>query len=82
MDDGSKMGEGGKIATNSFSKQEIEFLCKILKKKYNLNTSIHSAGIYKEFTIYIKKDSMAIFSKLVKRYMVPSLYYKLNKDFI
>jgi len=80
MDDGSKIGKGGKIATNSFTKQEVEFLCKILKEKYNLNTSIHSAGINKGFTIYIKKDSMTILSKLIKKYMVPSLYYKLNKD--
>jgi hypothetical protein len=53
MDDGSKLVKGAKIAINCFSHKEIEYLCEILKNKYNLNTSIHTRGKDKGETIYI-----------------------------
>jgi hypothetical protein len=76
MDDGSKLGKGAKIATNCFTRNDIEFLCKILKDKYNLDTSIHTGG--KGEVIYIKSISMINFSKIIKPYMLPSLHYKLG----
>jgi len=78
MDDGSKLGKGVKIATNCFTIKELDFLCKILNKKYNLTVTIQSGGKNKGNTLYINKKSMPIFSKLVKPYMLPSLYYKLG----
>jgi len=78
MDDGSKLGKGAKIATNNFSLSEIEFLCKILLKKYNLVATTHKAGKNKGYTIYINKISMPNFSKLIKPHMISSMYYKLG----
>jgi ubiquinol-cytochrome c reductase cytochrome b subunit len=78
MDDGSKLGKGAKIATNCFSHKEIEYLCLILKKKYNLDTSIHTGGKDKGQTIYIKSSSMPNFSKIVKPFMITSMLYKLG----
>jgi hypothetical protein len=78
MDDGSKLGEGVKIATNDFSLSEIEFLCEILLKKYNLIVTIHKAGKNKGHVIYVNKISMPNFSKLIKPYMISSMYYKLG----
>lgn len=78
MDDGSKLGKGAKIATNCFSHKELEYLCLILKKKYNLDTSFHTGGKDKGETIYLKSTSMANFAKIVKPFMLRSLYYKLG----
>ena len=78
MDDGSNLGKGAKIATNCFTYKELQFLCEILFKKYNLIVTLHSGGKNKGFTLYIHSKSMPLFSKLVKPYMLPSLYYKLG----
>ena len=78
MVEGSKIGKSARIATNNFTYQEIEKLCKILEIKYNLKTSIHVAGKSKGYILYIHKSSMPTFSKIVKPYMLSSLYYKLG----
>jgi ubiquinol-cytochrome c reductase cytochrome b subunit len=78
MDDGSKIGKGAKIATNCFTYNEIIFLSEVLYKKYNIKTSVISSGINKGYTLYISTTSMSIFIKLIKPFMLPSLYYKLN----
>lgn len=77
MDDGSKLSKGAKIATNCFSLEDLKFLCLLLKDKYNLDVSIHSAG-NKGNTLYIKSTSMVTFSLIVKPYILPSMYYKLG----
>ena len=78
MDDGSKLGQGAKIAVNCFNYPDIEFLSLILKRKYNISSSIHKAGKGKGFTLYISKKSMPDFSSLVKPFMVSSMTYKLG----
>jgi len=78
MDEGSKLGKGAKIATKCFTIKELTFLCNILHKKYNLTVSIQSGGTNKGHTLYINKNSMSTFSKLVKPLMLHSLYYKLG----
>jgi hypothetical protein len=57
MDDGSKTKSGARLFTNNFEISDIEFLCSILKSKFNLKTSIQSSGPNKGFFIYIKADS-------------------------
>lgn len=79
MDDGSKLHDSARIATNNFTKEEVENLCKILENKYNIRTSIHVAGgKSKGYILYIYKSSMQNFSKIVKPYILPSLLYKLG----
>lgn len=78
MDDGSKLGQGVKIATNFFSKEEVELLSLIIKKKFNIETSVHIAGKGKGFTLYIPKKSKPLFAEIVKPYMLSSMTYKLN----
>jgi hypothetical protein len=78
MDDGSKCGSSVKIATNCFTEKEVLFLCEILKKKYNIISSKSKTGRDKEYIIYIYKSSLLNFSNIVKPYMLPSMYYKLN----
>jgi hypothetical protein len=78
MDDGSKSGNGAKIATNCFTKTELLKLCKILQNKFNIIVTVQSGGINKGYTLYISTSSMITFSKIIKLYMLPSLYYKLG----
>ena len=78
MDDGSKIGQGAKIATNCFTYNEILFLTEVLYKKYNLKTSVISGGINKGHSLYISTTSMKVFIDIVKPFMLPSLYYKLG----
>jgi hypothetical protein len=89
MDDGGIVSSGLKIATKSFNQTEIQMLCEILKRKYNLNASIISAplplapvrekqGVPNQYNIYISKYSMKALTSIVGPYMHPSMYYKLN----
>jgi ubiquinol-cytochrome c reductase cytochrome b subunit len=78
MDEGSKLGQGVKITTNNFSLSEIEFLCNILFKKFNLIATVQKAGKDKGYTLYINKISMPNLSKFIKPYMIQSMYYKLG----
>lgn len=79
MDDGSKSNEAARIATNNFTKEEVERLCLIIGVKYGIKASVHLGGQSKGYVLYIYKGSMPKFSKIVKPFMVPSLYYKLGK---
>ena len=78
MDDGSQMNKTVRIATNCFTKSDIEFLCKLLKDKYNLNVNIQKSGLDKGYILYIKTGSLNKFIEIVKPYMLPSMLYKLG----
>ena len=74
--------KGAKIigpSNNCFTFNEIFFLTEVLYNKYNLKTSVISGGINKGYSLYISKKSMPTFIKIVKTFMLPSLYYKLGK---
>lgn len=78
MDDGSKLNQGAKIATNCFSLHEVEFLSSILKNKFNINSAPNVGGKNKGYEVHIVNSSMGTLSKLIKPYMVNSMLYKLN----
>lgn len=79
MDDGGKVSSGFKLSTNSFTLSEIEKLCDILNKKYNLMANPNKAGdLNKEqYVIFISKHSMNQLAKLVGPYIHNSMKYKL-----
>lgn len=78
MDDGSKLGQGAKIAVNCFKQKDIELLGVILKTQYNIDSAIHKAGKDKGFTLYIPKRSMPVFAGVVRPFILPSMLYKLG----
>ena len=78
MDDGSRASQGCKIATNCFEKEELKIIQQVLKEKYNLEIRIHSAGKENQYVLYIPKNNMRTFSKLIKKYLVRSMYYKIE----
>lgn len=80
MDDGSKTQSGLRLVPNNFNLEEIKFLRLLLKKKFNINTSIHASGSNKSYIIYIKSNSVNDFINIVNPYIHKSIYYKLTKS--
>ena len=78
MDDGRKIGEGLKLATNSFSYSDCNFLVKVLYENFKLKATVQSASIPNQNHIYIWKESMSLLRDIVKPYVHPSMKYKLN----
>jgi LAGLIDADG DNA endonuclease family/NADH-Ubiquinone oxidoreductase (complex I), chain 5 N-terminus len=78
MDDGSSLNKGARIATNCFTFEEVNLLCKALKNKYNIIVTPNKCGKDRGHIIYIHVNSMRLFTNIVKPYLLPSLYYKLG----
>ena len=79
MDDGTKFkNKGLKFCTNSFTLKEVQFLSIILKNKYSLNSSIHKISVVNQYNLYIPKSNLNNLIKIVKPYIHPSMYYKLE----
>jgi len=49
-----------------------------MKRKYNIIAIPNKSGKNKGIIIHIHVNSMFLFSKLIKPYMLPSLYFKLG----
>jgi hypothetical protein len=58
MDDGIWKKPGVRIATNSFTLEEVELLKLTLENKYNLKSSLHKNN--KQYQLYIKQESIAL----------------------
>ena len=76
MDDGSWKDPGVRIATNCFTKEEVELLSLALETKFNLKSSLHKNNM--RYQLYIKKESIPLLRELVLPYTVPSMLYKLG----
>jgi ubiquinol-cytochrome c reductase cytochrome b subunit len=76
MDDGSKLNTSFKIATNCFEYNELVLFCDLLKKKYNLDCSLHKDK--SSWTFYIKKSTAQNFANLIEPHMINSMKYKLG----
>jgi hypothetical protein len=79
MDDGTSFkNKGFKFSTNSFTLKEIQYLTLILKKKYNLDSTIHKSGLINQYNIYIPKSNLNSLIKIVKPHFHPTMQYKIN----
>jgi ubiquinol-cytochrome c reductase cytochrome b subunit len=78
MDDGTKLGSGLKLCTNSFSYSDCLLLSKVLFDKFKLKVSIQSAGVPNQYNLYIWKESIPLLRKIVLPYLHASMKYKLN----
>ena len=79
-DDGGWANHGIRIATNSFQLKDIELLSKVLKSKYNLDTTIQKLSGKDLYSLYIKKQSINDIRELLLPYMHPSMLFKLGID--
>ena len=77
MYDGSKVSQGIKLCTNSFSYSECLYLTKILYDNFKLKASVQSAGSNNQYIIYIWKESMDNLRNIVLPYVHSSMKYKL-----
>lgn len=78
MDDGGWANPGVRIATNNFKLEEVQFLVEILKKKYNIDSTVQKIGTINQYSIYIKGSSIPTLQKLILPYLHTSIYYKLG----
>lgn len=80
MDDGSLKSVRHRtyvIHTLGYKRDELEELQKILLKKFDLHTSLHSQkGRY--WRLYIQSQSAEEFKKLIEPHILPSMRYKLG----
>lgn len=77
MGDGSAVGGGVRIGTDSFSIKDCVSLMNVLMIKFNISCSLHS--IENKPRIYIPKSSKNLLITLVKPHMVQSMWYKLGE---
>jgi ubiquinol-cytochrome c reductase cytochrome b subunit len=77
MQDGSRQrNQGINIATNSFRLEECEFLCQILRNKYNLKVNPTKTGYTDQWRISIWKESMPALVFIVKPFIIDEMKYK------
>jgi len=76
IDDGTWKKPGVRIATDCYTKQEVELLTSALYTKFNLNCSLQKNK--DNYLLYIKQESMPLLKELVLPYMVDSMHYKLG----
>lgn len=76
MDDGSFTGFGVKLATDSFTQEEVLRLIEILKTNFNLKANLQCQN--SRWRIYIPKSSMPVLIPIIEPYMAPSMKYKLG----
>ena len=81
MDDGGIDGKGLRLYTNSFLKESLELLQFVLANKFGIKSNIvhiNKRRNLNQYKLYIKVESMDLLRTLVKPFMLPTMYYKLN----
>jgi len=95
MDDGSNnqySEDGSSITFNTqgFDKNENEILIKILKEKFNIDSTLrfYETEIYNKkgqfkgyYTISVNNENSHILQELIKNYIHPNIEYKLNPKY-
>ncbi len=77
MDDGSKSYKTYYLNTQSFDYLSQKRFVQILKKQYDINSSLNRDKQY--YRIRIKQDSAKRFKKLIYNHIISSMKYKLNE---
>nr|CAJ00336.1 putative LAGLIDADG homing endonuclease [Rhizophagus intraradices] len=77
MDDGYKDRGNFRLATQSFSRNDVLLLIKLLKDNFSLDCSLNTVKST-QYRIYVRANSMVQFRALVSPYFHPSMLYKLQ----
>jgi len=79
MDDGSKISQGIKLSTNSFTYEECLLLVKVLNDNFLIKASVQLAGAIKkdQYVIYIWKESMSTLREIIGNIIIPEMKYKI-----
>jgi len=78
MDDGYKSKNGFYLCTESYSLEENNLLCEILKSKFDLNCGIHKHTNGNR--LYIFSGSKDKLLKLISPYLINHFYYKFELE--
>lgn len=82
MQDGSfhKVSKGIVLCTDSFTKEEVLLLLKVLQEKFNLKCTIQKVPnkSLNKFIIYINAKSISVLQELTKSYFNSSILDKLG----
>ena len=76
MDDGGVHPSGLIISTYNFNANDLVFLQKALINNFDLVTSVFNKK--EGLVLYFPKNQLSKLSNIVKIFMEPSMYYKLN----
>jgi len=76
MDDGTWKKPGVRIATNSFTKEEVELLILALETNFNIKSTLHKNN--GKYQLYIKQESIPLLKNLVLPHILPNMLYKLG----
>lgn len=79
MDDGSSKSKKHRAKifnTQCFSEKEVRLLIKVLKNKFSINAKLREQK--DGYQIYVLSDSVDDFQKLIGRYVIDSMRYKLD----
>jgi len=79
MDDGCYIKNRGiRIATLSYTYEEVLFLSQLITHKFHLKTTVQKGNLIENtYQIYIMKDSLSHLINLIQPFMIPSMFYKL-----
>lgn len=78
MGDGIYIKERGVIlCTDSYTKEDVELLAKVLSLQFGLSCTLHQRKA-NQFRIYILKGSIDNLSKIVLPFLIPSMKYKIG----
>lgn len=77
MEDGT-WKPGVRIATNCFTKEEVELLSLVLDSKFNLKSSLHKNN--SNYSLLISEDSRDLLISIVRPYLLPSYLQNLYPD--
>lgn len=75
MDDGWNRKYGASISTQSFSKEDIEYMIHKIKEKFDIKCTVTSARI-----LNISSESKDKFFSLIKKYIPNSMAYKIASN--
>ena len=79
MDDGSWVGYGVKLSTNSYSKKKVLLLIEALNENFGFDSTINIGNESKsQYTIYIPSKDITSLRELVKPYILTSFLKKLD----
>jgi len=67
-----------RIATNCFTKEEVELLSLVLDSKFNLKSSLHKNN--SNYSLLISEDSRDLLISIVRPYLLPSYLQNLYPD--
>ena len=76
MDDGGVSGQGFKLSTESFTREEVELLKMGLRERFGLCFTVQKHK--DKWILYLTKKQLGLLAEIVKPFMLPCMHYKIG----